>query len=365
VSDLEQRLVDGKCAGHDARLACRGCTGARAEGDSGSRRPLHGFTLVELLVVITIIGILVALLLPAVQAAREAARIAHCQNNLKQLALGCLAHESAVGYYPSGGGPPGDQRGTCYTGDPDAPPWSPDIERSYIWYQHGGWLYNILPFIELEAMHDMGAGIGGPPPPNNPDRRLANTQRMAMPVSTFYCPSRRAVAAYPWTYLAHQGYNFNQVTVVGKSDYAGCFGDRDDFSPGGFTGVISPASFIRTPDIIDGTSNTYLAGEKWLDPAGYTNGCVWGDQGAALLGPCLDNLRGAVFLLGPWRDSYPESDYWYQAAQQLFGSAHSSGLHMAICHGSVTLISYNIDPEIHRRLGNRKDGLPVDANAIP
>src|SRR4051794_34286671 len=100
-----------------------------------------GFTLVELLVVIAIIGILVALLLPAIQAAREAARRTQCKNQVKQLALGCLLHEDAHKFLPSGGW------ASFYTADPNL---------GFGAGQPGSWLYNILPYIEEQATHDLG-----------------------------------------------------------------------------------------------------------------------------------------------------------------------------------------------------------------
>ena len=110
-------------------------------GRQGAKR---AFTLVELLVVVTIIGILIALLLPAVQAAREAARMAQCLNHLKQLGLGCLNHESTNKRLPTGGWV------WFWHGDPD---------RGFDRRQPGAWIYNILPFIEQQPLRDMGAGL--------------------------------------------------------------------------------------------------------------------------------------------------------------------------------------------------------------
>ena len=116
----------------------------RGLGKRPVARGTGGFTLVELLVVITIIGILIALLLPAVQSAREAARRAQCRNNLKQIALACLNHEHVHGFFPTNGW------GTLWRGDPD---------RGFSIKQMGSWIYNALPYLEQPAIHDLGKGL--------------------------------------------------------------------------------------------------------------------------------------------------------------------------------------------------------------
>ena len=238
-----------------------------------------GFTLVELLVVITIIGILIALLLPAVQAAREAARNMQCQNNLKQLGLAAANHESAHGYLPAGGW------WWLWVGDPD---------RGTDWRQPGGWIYNALPYLDQQPLHDLQAGkaIG------SPERVAAATQMCQTQLAVMTCPTRRApqpVTGWPPIPL-----HFNFADLGDKlsvNDYAVNAGDSYDTSVTECTGWSGPTSLAQADsagmaafgvcaahstgvnysgsavpiaEINDGTSNTYLFGEKYLNPDFYT-----------------------------------------------------------------------------------------------
>ena len=175
------------------------------------------FTLVELLVVITIIGILIALLLPAVQAAREAARQTQCRNNLKQLSLGMLAFEQANGHFPSAGW------WFNWVGDPD---------RGTGKDQPGGWAYSILPHVEQLALYQLGAD--GNADAWTPTQLSGAAARLGTPLAMFNCPTRRQPLAYPCGYIgpSHSGGKYtaglgtNPVGAVARSDYAACSGSH-------------------------------------------------------------------------------------------------------------------------------------------
>ncbi len=356
------------------------------------KRALHktGFTLVELLVVITIIGILIALLLPAVQAAREAARQTQCKNNLKQIALGCLNHESIIGRFPTGGW------GCAWTGDAD---------RGTDWRQPGGWWYNILPYIEQPGCTTWGWGRG----PGTARRKWRSTaQRYSTPLGMAYCPTRRRPIAYPFTgAIGATVYNATWPSVAGRSDYAANGGDyyNDPGSsvPGGWpssygpnnvtdvenpdgsgqeastartcfaaiakvgTGIVYSGSLIKMADVTDGTSNTYLVGEKYLNPDDYATGNDPGDNESCWTGENQDNTRWSSWhypIVNPATD-------WWPPYQDTPGSQNGC------CFGRHTptvsrwpSATARADDELHDRSGNpppavQPQGRPADQREQP
>lgn len=353
----------------------------------------RGFTLVELLVVIAIIGILVALLLPAIQAAREAARRSQCTNQLRQLAISFQNHHDVHKHLPTGGWH------WSWLGYPD---------YGYGKDQPGGWMYNILPFIEEQALHDLGKGATGAA------KRAATVQRVQSPFEGMTCPSRRRASLYPYGDVTAFAFA-DPFEVCGKTDYAANAGDmlmpelsggpeaktpdqdyeavrdRPEWATFGSnaysqyegenkpTGVVFGRSEISFRQIIDGTSKTYMVGEKYMSSDEYETGGDAGDNEPAFSGNNVDTLRTTCNHRGPrgplpLRPDQPgtsddglgpgipgkKTDPGY-GGELIFGSAHTAGFNMAMCDGSVTLVTFDIDPEIHRARGHRYDGVVTGA----
>jgi prepilin-type N-terminal cleavage/methylation domain-containing protein/prepilin-type processing-associated H-X9-DG protein len=324
-----------------------------------SRTP--GFTLVELLVVITIIAILIALLLPAVQMAREAARKAQCAKNVKEMALAALNHEHANGFLPTGGW------GYGWVGDP---------RYGFGREQPGGFFYNLLPYMEQQDLHDVS--LKGA---TDAERNRLGLQMIQVPLSMFVCRSRREAAVLPVrssrNWLANTDipsdlsvgwfrgdYKCNGGSVVitwgyGPADWsqaASGTGFLDAATLKICNGICHQRSQIRLTDVTDGASGTYLVGEKYLNSDYYFTGTDYCDDEPILGADDLD--------LNGWTVDIPRQDSPGVSNQITFGSAHPTGLNMGFCDGAVATISYAIDAETHRRLGCRNDGLPVDAAKI-
>lgn len=316
-----------------------------------SRARCRGFTLVELLVVITIIGILAMLTLGGVQRGLAAARRIRCFNNLKQLALGACHHQSTHGFFPSGGW------GWGWVGDPD---------REFGRTQPGGWGFSILPFIDQQTLHSVAAHQA------DARKQVLLGEMAGTPLPIFICPERRRAIAYP--YVAQSSYyNTRRPSRAGRSDYAACAGtlapgeDKGPTSiPGAETynwpqsnhnGVCYQRSEVSAEMVRkDGLSNTYLLGERNLNPDNYATGTALDDDQCLYVGHASDVLRWAADRPKPDRPGV--ANYW------VFGSAHPGLFHMAFCDGSVHRMVYGIDLEVHRRLGCRNDGLPVDLSSF-
>ncbi|MEQ8846706.1 DUF1559 domain-containing protein [Botrimarina sp.] len=327
-----------------------------------------GFTLVELLVVIAIIGILVALLLPAVQAARESARRTTCVNQLKQIGLASLNYESVHGEFPNGG----------------TEPWHDDGADGARFGAGYGWQVQILPYVENTALQAISKGYGAGDEAR--DRAVRAT-----PVSLYNCPSRRGVtivyeqstgapvngceegcalsdyaAATPANQLdpnrlSHepwfwQGLTQGDVVAASQSqfNYRG-----KKYSPD-YLGVITRKIMSRPSKpahITDGLSKTVMIGEKRLHTDLYEVGAPYDDIGWTD-GWDFDTVRYTGYQPGP---DVPEPQanpipadlrgYGYH-----FGSAHTSAFNACFADGHVQPIQYDIDILLFNALGDRADG---------
>ena len=358
----------------------RRCERRLSRGDADLRQGRVGFTLVELLVTIAIIGALVALLLPAVQSAREAARRVQCTNNLKNLTLGILNHESSVGRLPSSG-----WYGS-WTGDPD---------RGSGADQPGGWLYVTLPYLEQQLLHAAGLGQTGEA------RFEALANRDATPLVVMNCPSRRTGGPYanPIT-AASAGFRPRSGDGLGGSsgydadrrahgDYAISVGDQTGFDQhcqvisdreygappapsfpppsSDFNGITYCGNAVALRQIGDGLSHTLCLGERWVPPASYEVDLHWLADDWSMYSSFQDDLVRSTYYDGttpthvPRRDEDDVSDLYENSIdetgpRELFGSAHPAGCLISRCDGSVVLLPFEVDAEAFRQLGHRDDG---------
>ena len=294
--------------------------------DTVSRRGRRAFTLVELLVVIAIIGILIALLLPAVQAAREAARRTICLNNVSQLGLAIHNYEFHFEFLPSG------------TTNADGP------IRNEPQGTHVSWIVRILPYLEQNAMFrrfDQAAGAYA----------AKNAEVRAAQINTLECtsaPMPYLNAAVPMSYLN------KAAETVARSGYAGCHHDVEAPIDQDNHGLLFLNSKIRFGDIYDGSSHTLLLGEaiNYPDELGWVSGT-------------RATLRNTSVIEEPrpYLPSSPPANPGKTDVEQAgplfvggFGSHHSGGLNMGLADGSSRFIPTNIDRVLLRQLGNRADG---------
>lgn len=331
-----------------------------------SRRP-PAFTLVELLVVIAIIGILVALLLPAVQSAREAARRTQCANNLKQLGLAVLNYESTNQYLPPGYVAEGHFAGRATSQPGTSFPNVMDTGHQFL-----GWIAYVLPYLENSApfdalRNDMELNLQKLDKPFF-DTSHAEAYTVAQwGFSTLVCPSNPAedpsggfivlyAVDHKGTLLRlHPGRLTLDGAVLGRTDYLGCsglFGEVGTPSVDAFVGAFSVRSKTRLSQVLDGTSNTYLCGESPGDigdnvrlgteyHSGRATANAW-IGGMAI--PVIYGLDASKFDTLPSR---AELGSTYQTHAGLFGSVHSGDI-VQFCYldGSVHTVDKAIEQQV-------------------
>jgi type II secretory pathway pseudopilin PulG len=300
------------------------------------------------LVVIAIIGILIALLLPAVQAAREAARLTQCRNNLKQLALSFHNFAASKGHFPGHGG---EREPLSVTFG------AKRAVRARGMAVTGNWLLQSLDYMEDALLADILSAAAKRQSNREPLARAAITT----PIPSLYCPTRRAPLAYP----LRSNYQAAFGPAGARTDYAisggsstasgsqGGNGARDNINLE-HDGVWALGRRTAPRHIVDGLSSTYLIGEKSMDVLHYTTGEDVGDR-APVAG--LNDQNGAANSYVRFAAKPPSRDIPNNCLScHDFGSAHAACWNMSMADGSVHSLSYDMDVRLHRALASVNGG---------
>lgn len=341
-------------------------------------RPLHGFTLVELLVVITIIAILIAILLPAVQVTRESARQLQCSNNLKQLALGVHNYNDTYGCFTPGALPGTFGTSVC-----------PGGTHSNACVKQPSWLWRIMPYIEQKAVYDQTTNIGTDWTGQNgidynalvkhqvrmtlfvcPSETMAKTRQDSVQTITQNAltptpPATINVMLADYAGIAGTYYSVKDMSSAPTPNAGGYGGGRSTFN--GVIATIGTAlpSPVTFGDIGDGTSNTLCIAEEsssYVDP---TTGTQTDCRASNWAGGAWSNGNGgdSDWWLNVTVVRYPinwngavNSDHCRYQRHTIIRSSHPEGAYFALADGSVRLVKQTVDFRTLTALCDRNDG---------
>ncbi len=292
------------------------------------RKESQGFTIVELLIVIGIIGLLIGLIMPAVQRARESARRLQCTNHLKQIGVALLSYHGTHKTFPPGYVSSADNHGNEF-----GPGW--------------GWGAMILSELDESSLQSRIVF-------EKPIEHSVNAAVRQTPISTFVCPSDSAES--PWKAVTRDetGKPIAIICEVAAANYIGVFGIREPVGDG--DGIFFRNSHVGMKDIVDGSAHTMMVGERshaWAESTwvgAVTNAHLFPPVGSPAL-PFVESASGMV--LGHTFEGAPNAP---DLECNNFSSEHLGGASFVFVDGHVQFISTSTDKKVYRALSTRAGG---------